>query len=136
VQKPQTVSSFVYVGPLNPRSQAVAQKPLTPESARVVALGAWRLDGRLRPVAHFKKRMKQRKFSILDIEEVLRRGRPKGNGRFCPDHRNYKYEFQGSVDGVGLRVVFAIDATQDYMSAPLVILITAAWNTKSGIRRR
>ena len=127
---------FEYSGPINPSSEAKPQATLTPESARVVALSAWRIPGRLRPSDHFTKRLVQRKFDILDVERVIRTGKPKGVGKFCPKFGNYKYQFKGAVDGMGLRVVFAIDATQDYAATPLVILITAAWNTKSGKRRR
>jgi hypothetical protein len=54
---------------------------------------------------------------------------------YCPKFKNVKYVFKGMVDGLGFRIVFALDATQDYATAPLVILITAAWSTRNGIRR-
>lgn len=83
-------------------------------------------------------RVRERKFDIFDVEHVIRRGFPVGRAVFCKGEgrNNYKYRFRGIVDGLGLRVVFAIDATQDYFKAPLVILITAAWDTKTGVRKR
>lgn len=127
-----------YRGPLNQSADAMPQKPLSPEGARVVALSAWRLPGRLRLTSHFNMRVVQRKFDIFDVEYVIRNGTPIGKAIFCKGagRNNYKYRFRGNVDGLGLRIVFAIDATQDYFSAPLVILITAAWNTKTGARKR
>jgi hypothetical protein len=124
-----------YHGPANPSANAQPQKPLSPESARVVALSAWRI-GRLRISGHFTKRVKERKFDILDVEQVIRHGTPKGGAVFCKRYNNYKYVFHAAVDGIGLRAVFAIDATQDYTTSPLVILITAAWSTKTGARKR
>ena len=132
----ESTNDFVYTGPLNPSSEAKPQSALSPESARYVALSAWRIPGRLRPTGHFTKRLIFRRFDIFDTEEVIRRGKPLNDGIFCPDFNNYKYQFWAVVDGLGLRVVFVIDATQDYQVAPLVILITAAWNTKNGRRIR
>jgi hypothetical protein len=136
MRRRESTNDFVYVGPLNPSSEAKPQKALSPESARYVALSCWRIPGRLRPTGHFAKRLIQRRFDIFDFEEVIRLGKPLGKGIFCPKFNNYKYQFLGVVDGLGLRAVFAIDATQDYQVAPLVILITAAWNTESGKRKR
>lgn len=84
---------------------------------------------------HFKQRAAKRRFSILDAEEVIRYGKPVGSAVYCPKYQNYKYRFSGSVDGLRLRIVFAIDATQDYAAAPLLIFITGAWHTKSGARQ-
>jgi hypothetical protein len=126
---------FVYSGPLNPCAETKPQRPLTAESARYVALSAWNIPGRLRLTGHYTKRSKKRRFSILDFEEVLRTGRPMEKGMYCPRYKNVKYVFKGIVDGLGLRIVFALDATQDYSAAPLVILITAAWSTRDGVRK-
>lgn len=129
---------IVYRGPHNQCVNTQPQKPLSPETARVVALSAWRNPGRLRITDHFNMRVSKRNFDIFDVEYVLRHGVPLGSAIFCSGkgRNNYKYRFWCKVDGLGLRVVFAIDATQDYQSAPLVILITAAWDTKTGARKR
>lgn len=125
---------FLYVGPLNPCADAKPQRALSAESARWVALSAWSIPGRIRLTNHYTGRSKERHFGILDFEEVLRTGMPMEKGIYCPRYRNVKYVFRGRVDGLGLRVIFALDATQDYATAPLVILITAAWSTRDGIR--
>jgi hypothetical protein len=97
-------------------------------------LSAWNIPGRIRLTKHYTKRSKKRRFGILDFEEILRTGKPLEKGIYCPRYRNVKYVFKGTVDGLGLRIVFALDATQDYTAAPLLILITAAWSTRDGIR--
>jgi hypothetical protein len=131
----ERTDEFFYSGPLNPCAETEPQKLLSAESARWVALSAWNIPGRLRFTKHFTKRSKKRRFSTLDLEEVLRSGRPTEKGIYCPKYRNIKYVFRGTVDGLGFRIVFALDATQDYAAAPLVILITAAWTTRDGIRK-
>lgn len=135
MQRPQA-NEFHYTGPINPNANTNPQSPLSCESARVVALSAWRLPGRIHITEHFTMRTRGRNFSILDAEEVLRRGKPIDDPMFCPEpHNNYKYKFRAGVDGTLLEIAFAIDATQDYLKAPLVILITGVWKTRSGIRR-
>jgi hypothetical protein len=134
-ERTQRTDEFFYSGPLNPCAETRPQKSLSAESARTVALSAWNLPGRLRLTSHYTKRSKARKFGILDFEEVLRTGRPTDKGIYCPKYKNVKYVFRGSVDGLGFRIVFALDATQDYAAAPLVILITAAWSTRNGVRK-
>ena len=126
---------FFYSGPLNPCAETRPQKPLSAESARYVALSAWNIPGRIRLTSHYKRRSRARRFSILDFQEVLRTGQPTGQVIYCPEFKNVKYIFRGAVDGLGFRIVFALDATQDYSAAPLVILITAAWSTRNGVRK-
>ena len=84
MRRRESTSDFVYVGPLNPSSEAKPQKALSPESARYVALSCWRIPGRLRPTGHFTKRLIQRRFDIFDFEEVIRLGKPMGEGDFLP----------------------------------------------------
>jgi len=123
-----------YVGPVNPTSATEAQAPLTPEMARSIALNGWR-TGRLRITEHCRRRMKERGFDVLDIEHVIKRGRPDGPAVKCgAPHENFKYCFTCSVDGARLQVAFALDPTQDYQTAPLVILITGVWKTATGTK--
>src|SRR5690242_5084982 len=100
------VCQFSYTGPINPNSATKPQQALTPESSRNVVLSAWYSHGgRIRPTGHFKMRAKQRRFSMLDCEEVIRCGKPlHARGIYCPKFKNYKYEFKHAVDGLRLRV--------------------------------
>lgn len=127
---------FIYCGPINRGNRTQSQTPLTPEAARTVALKAWCKGGRLRPTEHFRHRSIERKFTIIEVEFVVRNGRPTDRPEFCERFNTYKYRFEAIVDGLPLRVAFALDATQDYDATPLVILITAVWKTKSGLRAR
>jgi len=127
-------NEFVYTGPTDQEARTKPQAPLTAETARVVALSAWR-TGRLQRTPHFLMRLKARGFSILDVESVIRYGRVVAGPTPCgPPHNNHKYYFRDDVDGVGLKVSFALDAEQDYATCPLVVLITAVWCTASGRR--
>lgn len=127
---------FTYRGPIYKRGQANPQAPLSPETARLVALESWGKGGRIRSTDHFRTRSSERNFSTLDVQEVIRHGRPECKAEFCREFNNYKYRFQGMVDGLELRVAFALDATQDYSASPLVILITGVWRNKTGARKK
>jgi hypothetical protein len=131
-----SLTHLEYLGPVNPASAAQPQAPLTPETARSIALSAWHAPGRLRISDHCKKRMRERGFDILDFEVVVKHGRPVGPAIKCgAPHHNYKYCFSTLVDGERLEASFAVDPSQDYQQAPLVVLITGVWKTKTGTKR-
>ena len=126
--------NVIYSGPIGRGSRANRQAPLSSEGARRVALEAWTNQGRVRPTEHFRKRATERGFTTLDVEQVIRHGKPKSGPDLCAEFDNYKYCFRGRIDGVTLEVTFALDATQDYESNPLAILITGVWKTATGKR--
>ena len=120
---------FTYRGPLNNCSASQAQQPLSPDAARRVVLEAL-LSGRVRLTSHFRRRAASRGFDLLDVENVLSQGCPRGLGEMCPYRKNVKYVFSGMCDDRVLNVVFALDATQSYEETPLVILITGCWSRR------
>jgi hypothetical protein len=80
--------------------------------------------------------MCERGFDILDLEFVIKHGRSDGPAEKCGvPHKNYKYCFSAVVDGERLQAAFAVDPAQDYQHAPLIILITGVWKTKTGTKR-
>ena len=121
---------FTYRGPLNSCSASQAQQPLSPDAARRVALEALS-SGRVRLTSHFRMRAASRRFDLLDVENVLSQGSPRGLGEMCPYRKNVKYLFSGICDDRVLNIVFALDATQSYEETPLVILITGCWRRRS-----
>lgn len=123
-----------YKGPIRENHKAQPQAPLSPEAARRVALSAWERGGRIRPTHHFRSRASQRGFTIIETEQVIRYGRCVAGVEACPEFRNYKYLFEAEIDGVRLRISFALDGTQDYQESPVLILISGVWKTKSGTR--
>jgi hypothetical protein len=131
----EPINEFHYTGPVDHEASTKPQAPLSAETARVVALSAWRMPGRLHRTPHFLYRVKERNLTILDVEYVIKYGKVVSGPTFCGEpHSNYKYYFRADVDGITLKVAFALDATQDYAAGPLVVLITAVWNTPTGCR--
>jgi len=133
----EQVNEFHYRGDLHQDANTKPQSPLTAETARVVALNAWRGPGRLHQTPHFQKRVRERNFTILDVEWVIKYGRIVSGPTFCGEpYNNYKYYFKAEIDGITLKSSFALDATQDYEAGPLVVLITGVWATPSGCRNK
>ena len=133
----ESINEFHYTGSVDQEATTKPQAPLSAETARVVALSAWRGPGRLHRVPHFLKRARERNFTILDFEYAVKHGKVVSGPTFCGEpHNNYKYCFRSNVDGINLEVSFALDATQDYTAGPLVVLITAVWKTRSGCRNK
>lgn len=133
----ESVNEFHYLGPVDQEAKTKPQAPLTAETARVVALNAWRGPGRLQQTPHFRKRVKERSFTTLDVEFVIKYGRVVSGPTPCGEpHNNFKYYFRAEVDGIVLKVAFALDATQDYAAGPMVVLITGVWATPNGCRHK
>lgn len=130
-----TEISMSYTGPIDHGNTIQPQRPLSAETARVIALGCWRAPGRIHQLDHFRKRSKERGYSILDVQFAIKYGTIVFGPIFCPEpHNNFKYCFRARVDGIGFKVVFALNPTQDYEVSPLLLLITAVWQTKNGKR--
>ena len=133
----EPMNEFHYIGPVDQEANTKPQAPLSPETARVVALSAWRGPGRIHQVPHFRERAKERNFTTLDVEFAIKYGKVVSGPTFCCEpHNNYKYYFMAEIDGIGFKVSFALDAAQDYAASPLVILITGVWNTATGCRNK
>ena len=133
----EPINEFHYLGPVDQEANTKPQAPLTAESARVVALSAWRGPGRLHQPQHFRKRAQERNFTTLDVEWAIKYGKVVSGPTSCGEpHNNYKYYFRAEIDGIAFKVSFALDATQDYAAGPLVVLITGVWATPSGCRNK
>jgi hypothetical protein len=97
--------------------------PLSLENALVVITRAWMI-GRVRYSDHFTVRCRERRVTTIDVGNVIRTGRMVGNGEYCPEFRNWKYRIRGEVEGDLIEVVVALDPSQDYDLAPLIVVIT------------
>lgn len=92
--------------------------------------------GRIHATQHFQSRSSERDFDIFDLEYVIRNGRCIAGGTFCPEFRNHKYRFRGDIDGTDFDAVFALSADHDFIRAPLVVLVTGCFRTKTGKRKK
>lgn len=120
-------------------SESLEKKPPAPsdEFARMVALQI--LGGRIgryRTKDHFRKRMVERGFDVLDMEYVIRNGTCVENAGFIEEFRTFKYTFRGCIDGTDFDAAFALSADHDFVRAPLMILITGVFKTANGARKQ
>jgi hypothetical protein len=119
--------------------QPLEQKPVPPSAdfARNLALSILcGIRGRYRSSRHFAEQMTVRGFDIFDMEYAIRNGQPVGFGEYCDEHKDFKYLFRGNIDGTDFDAVFSFSAEHDFVTCPLMILITGCWKTKSGKRRK
>lgn len=98
---------------------------LSPERAHEVIRAGWN-EGSLHPTAHFKARCIERGFTLIDVGNVIRSGRMRGDAEYCPEFNNWKYKFCGNAEDRTLEVVVSLDPTKDY-ARPLIIVITGYW---------
>ena len=118
---------YVYLGPEKQVSDTILQGScLSPSNALAVIKDAWE-RGRIHISAHFREQASGRRFDTLDVERAIQNGTILSKGEYCGDFGNWKYRLNGQSGGVSLEIVLAIDACEDYMTSPLVILITAYW---------
>ena len=98
---------------------------LSPENASALCIRGWDA-GSIHITAHFKQRALERSFTTIDTENVIRYGKMRGDGEYCPEFTNWKYRFYRKVEDKELEVVVSLDPTKDY-ARPLVILLTGYW---------
>jgi hypothetical protein len=130
----------VYVGPdQEPAMETVENKAVPPsvEFAKLVTLSILGGNrGRYRPSAHYQEQRKDRDFDVFDIEYAVRNGKCVGDGEYSSKYKDFKYVFRCDIDGVEFDAVIALSAEHDLINAPLLVLVTGCWKTKSGRRRR
>ncbi len=80
--------------------------------------------------------MAEREFDIFDMEYAVRNGQPTENGEYSEKHRDFKYTFRANIDGTDFDAAFSISSEHDFVTSPLMVLITGCWKTKSGKRRK
>lgn len=108
----------------------------SPGAARMIALGILGgIKGRYWPTPHFRNRMDERGFDVLDVEYVIRNGECVRRGEFNAEFRHHKYTFRGNLDGVDFEAAFALSADHDFLESPLLILISGCFKNRSGKRR-
>jgi hypothetical protein len=115
---------YKYCGPEKQPPRVKNEAPLSPENAKSVIQTAWSI-GRVHSGTHFKKRCRERKIDMLDVENVVRNGAVRGVPEYCPDYKNWKYRVAGFVDERQIEVVVALDPHEDYTDSPLAVLLTA-----------
>jgi len=124
-----------YVGEHANPPIAINFEPASPsgEYAKLVALSV--LDGRIgmyHSIPHFRKRMAERKFDVLDVMYAIRNGKCVRGGKFFNEFRNHRYTFRACIDASEFDAVFALSADHDFIESPLLVLITGCFKTSTG----
>lgn len=128
----------VYRGEHNEKArQPVEKVPTAPPEpvARLVALSVLAGHrGSYRPSGHFNLRRQERNFDVFDIEYAIRNGKCIESGKYSEDNKNHEFVYSCNIDGVDFEAVFALSAIHDLIEAPLMVLMSGIWKTKSGKR--
>ncbi len=119
---------FLYKGPVVDGScKAKPEAELSPANALEIIKAAF-FAGRLDITEHFRQQAIQRRFDLMDAENVISGGQLRGRPEFCPDHRNWKFRIISAIEeGRQLEIVLALDPAEDYDKSPLIILVTGYW---------
>ena len=114
--------------------------PLSLENARVLLLRAVMI-GNIAITAHFKKRGKERGFTTVDVERLLRDGKIISSPQYSKDFENWVFRISGKCETRKMEVRVAIDWTED-LDLPTVVYITGickgdtSWPQRKGNRQR
>jgi hypothetical protein len=111
---------------------------LSPISAHKIIRNAL-TEGRVQYGSHFRIRMGERNFDMLDVERVVKFGSVSGPGEHCAAFHNWRYRLSKKVDDHTLTLVIAIDEQEDLDALPLIILVTGYWcekRTNDGEKQR
>ena len=99
---------------------SIASSPIPCEQVVDRVRGLWE-EGQIKPTGHFKDRLKERNFSLLDIEEALFSSECSCT-KVTKDERGWRYVLEGFIeDKQRERIAFVL--TVDVKNA-LVSLIT------------
>jgi hypothetical protein len=72
---------------------------------------------------HFKQRSCDRKFTTLDAERILKKGRMSRPPSYCPDFKNWCFSVIGESEGRTLEIRVVLDFSLD-LEFPVMALIT------------
>jgi hypothetical protein len=80
-------------------------------------------SGNVETTSHIKQRCVERRFSTVDVENIVRNGTIVGKPKFAPDYGNWCFILRGKSAGKNLevRVGLYLDVNCD---SPLIVLIT------------
>lgn len=96
--------------------------PLSMGNAHKLLIRAYEI-GNVETTSHIKQRCVERKFSTIDVENVVRNGAIIGKPKFAPNYENWCFILRGKTEGKTLEVRVGLYPGVDYES-PLVVLIT------------
>jgi hypothetical protein len=102
--------------------------PLTLANAHVVIVRALEL-GYVHITDHFKQRCKDRKFTTIDAERIIKTGKIVWEPEYSLRFDNWCFRVRGKCEKRSLEMRIALDCKQDY-ECPLVVFITGICNRR------
>lgn len=96
--------------------------PVSLDNARKLLVRALE-EGRTYPTEHFKKEGRERRFTTLDAEHIIRSGELIGNPEPCPDYDTWLFKLIGKCETRFLEIRAALDFKED-LDSPRMFLIT------------
>jgi hypothetical protein len=105
-----------------PTSQDQPALPVSIDNARILIARALEV-GRIQITEHFRQRARERKFTSMDAERVLKTGNIVGSPRYCPVYENWCFSVIGISGSRTLEVRVGIDFNLD-LEFPVMALIT------------
>jgi hypothetical protein len=102
--------------------------PLTLGNAQIILVRALEM-GSVHITDHFKQRAKERRFTTIDAERIIKTGKIVCEPEYSLKHDNWFFRIRGRCEKRTLEMRIALDCRQDY-ETPLVILITGVCNRR------
>jgi hypothetical protein len=96
--------------------------PVSIENARVLIVKALVL-GRMHVTEHFKERGRERGFTTVDAEKIVRDGAIVGKPSYCPRFENWRFKLTGISCSRKLEICVGLSLELD-LDAPVLALIT------------
>jgi hypothetical protein len=96
--------------------------PVSLENARKLLVRALE-EGRTHPTDHFKKRARERDFTTVDAEHVIRSGQLMDEPDPCPGHDTWTFKLLGKCETRLLEIRVALSFKED-LDSPRMFLIT------------
>jgi hypothetical protein len=97
--------------------------PLSVDNTRVLLLQAI-MVGNVIITSHFSARAKERGFTTIDVERLLRDGAFRGDPEHCEEFNNWVFRVLGKCDTKRFEARVALDWSED-LEYPTVVYITA-----------
>lgn len=102
--------------------QSESKLPMSLENARIMLIRA--LDvGRIQVTEHFKQRGRERGFTTVDAERIVRHGTVVGIPTECPQFRNWRFKLTGISCGQVLEIYVGLSMELD-LEFPVLAFIT------------
>lgn len=90
-------------------------------------------EGRTYPTEHFKKRGRERGFTTVDAEHVIRGGRIIDEPEPCPNHDTWMFKIAGKCETRRLEIRVALDFKED-LESPRMFLVTGIFKASTSRR--